>query len=49
MALQSLDIKRRSATTTPMPSVREPVGGEAGRLHGMERYAGRNRSQRRGV
>lgn len=32
MALQSLDIKRRSATTTPMPSVREPVGGEVAKL-----------------
>ncbi len=32
MALQSLDIKRRSATTTPSPSVREPVGGEVAKL-----------------
>ncbi|GHC50255.1 formate dehydrogenase-O iron-sulfur subunit [Alcaligenes pakistanensis] len=32
MALQSLDIKRRSATTTPMPSVREPAGGEVAKL-----------------
>ncbi len=29
MALQSLDIKRISATTTPPPSVREEVVGEA--------------------
>ena len=32
MALQSLDIKRLSATTTPSPSVREPVGGEVAKL-----------------
>lgn len=32
MALQSLDIKRRSATTTPSPSVREPAGGEVAKL-----------------
>jgi formate dehydrogenase iron-sulfur subunit len=32
MALQSLDIKRRSATTTPMPSVREPSGGAVAKL-----------------
>lgn len=32
MALQSLDIKRRSATTTPMPSVREPVDGPVAKL-----------------
>ncbi|MFT0545281.1 formate dehydrogenase subunit beta [Allopusillimonas ginsengisoli] len=32
MALQSLDIKRRSATTTPSPSVRMPTGGEVAKL-----------------
>jgi formate dehydrogenase iron-sulfur subunit len=32
MALQSLDIKRRSATTTPLPSVREPSGGTVAKL-----------------
>ena len=32
MALQSLDIKRRSATTTPLPSVREPSGGPVAKL-----------------
>ncbi|HJD44235.1 MAG TPA: formate dehydrogenase subunit beta [Candidatus Paenalcaligenes intestinipullorum] len=32
MALQSLDIKRRSATTTPSPQVREPVGGSVAKL-----------------
>ena len=32
MALQSLDIVRRSATTTPSPSVREPVAGGVAKL-----------------
>nr|WP_315595336.1 formate dehydrogenase subunit beta [uncultured Cupriavidus sp.] len=32
MALQSLDIVRRSATTTPSPSVREPVTGSVAKL-----------------
>ncbi|MFJ5381502.1 formate dehydrogenase subunit beta [Cupriavidus sp. CER94] len=32
MALQSLDIVRRSATTTPPPSVREPVTGSVAKL-----------------
>ena len=32
MALQSLDIVRRSATTTPSPSVREPVAGAVAKL-----------------
>jgi formate dehydrogenase iron-sulfur subunit len=32
MALQSLDIKRRSATTTPMPSVRSPGDGPVAKL-----------------
>lgn len=30
MALKAMDIKRRSATTTPSPSVRNPVGGTEG-------------------
>ena len=49
MAMQSLDIKRRSATTTPPPGVRERpsarspsdrlhrLQGLPGRVHGMER------------
>ena len=32
MALQSLDIKRVSATTTPPPSARAPVGGSVAKL-----------------
>jgi len=32
MALQSLDIVRRSATTTPSPSVREPAAGSVAKL-----------------
>ena len=32
MALQSLDIVRRSATTTPSPNVREPVTGSVAKL-----------------
>ena len=32
MALQSLDIVRRSATTTPSPSVRSPVAGTVAKL-----------------
>ena len=32
MALQSLDIVRRSATTTPSPNVREPVAGGVAKL-----------------
>ncbi len=32
MALQSLDIVRRSATTTPSPSVREPATGTVAKL-----------------
>ena len=32
MALQSLDIVRRSATTTPSPGVREPVTGSVAKL-----------------
>lgn len=30
MALKAMDIKRRSATTTPSPNVRNPVGGTEG-------------------
>jgi formate dehydrogenase iron-sulfur subunit len=32
MSMQSLDIKRRSATTTPPPGVREPVTGSVAKL-----------------
>jgi len=32
MALQSLDIKRRSATTTPSPQARQPAAGEVAKL-----------------
>src|SRR5690606_38340458 len=32
MALQSLDIKRVSATTTEPPSIREPVSGSVAKL-----------------
>ncbi|MEZ0204416.1 MAG: formate dehydrogenase subunit beta, partial [Ideonella sp.] len=32
MSLQSLDIKARSATTTPSPSARVPASGEVAKL-----------------
>ncbi|GAA5235349.1 formate dehydrogenase subunit beta [Verticiella sediminum] len=40
MALQSLDIKRRSATSTPSPSVREPVTGGVAKLIDVSKCIG---------
>ena len=40
MALQSLDIKRRSATTTPSPSVRSPASGEVAKLIDVSKCIG---------
>ena len=39
-SLQSLDIKRRSATTTPSPSVRSPHGGEVAKLIDVSKCIG---------
>ena len=40
MALQSLDIKRVSATTTPPPTVREPVTGSVAKLIDVSKCIG---------
>ncbi|PAT41516.1 formate dehydrogenase subunit beta [Vandammella animalimorsus] len=40
MALQSLDIKQRSATTTPSPQVREPRSGEVAKLIDVSKCIG---------
>ncbi|THU04539.1 formate dehydrogenase subunit beta [Lampropedia puyangensis] len=40
MALQSLDIKRRSATTTPSPQAREPRSGEVAKLIDVSKCIG---------
>ena len=40
MALQSLDIKRRSATTSPTPSVREPSVGAVAKLIDVSKCIG---------
>lgn len=40
MSLQSLDIKRRSATTTPSPSVRAPASGEVAKLIDVSKCIG---------
>ena len=40
MSLQSLDIKRRSATTTPSPSVRSPASGEVAKLIDVSKCIG---------
>ena len=40
MALQSLDIKRLSATTTPPPGVREPVTGTVAKLIDVSKCIG---------
>jgi formate dehydrogenase iron-sulfur subunit len=40
MTLQSLDIKRRSATTTPSPSVRSPASGEVAKLIDVSKCIG---------
>ncbi|WP_198971714.1 formate dehydrogenase subunit beta [Xylophilus sp. ASV27] len=40
MSLQSLDIKRRSATTLPSPSVREPASGEVAKLIDVSKCIG---------
>ena len=40
MSLQSLDIKRRSATTTPSPQVREPHSGEVAKLIDVSKCIG---------
>ena len=32
MSMQSLDIKRRSATTTPPPGIREPITASVAKL-----------------
>ncbi|MFC3458068.1 MULTISPECIES: formate dehydrogenase subunit beta [Massilia] len=40
MALQSLDIKRVSATTTPPPSARSPVGGSVAKLIDVSKCIG---------
>ena len=40
MSMQSLDIKRRSATTTPSPQVREPRSGEVAKLIDVSKCIG---------
>jgi len=40
MSLQSLDIKRRSATTTPSPSIRAPRSGEVAKLIDVSKCIG---------
>jgi len=40
MSLQSLDIKRRSATTTPSPSIREPRSGDVAKLIDVSKCIG---------
>ncbi|MGE8641235.1 MAG: 4Fe-4S dicluster domain-containing protein, partial [Achromobacter sp.] len=40
MSLQSLDIKRRSATTTPPPGIREPVTGSVAKLIDVSKCIG---------
>lgn len=40
MALQSLDIKRRSATTTPAPQIRAPRSGEVAKLIDVSKCIG---------
>jgi len=40
MALQSLDIKRLSATTTPQTQVREPVTGTVAKLIDVSKCIG---------
>ena len=40
MALQSLDIVRRSATTTPSPGVRGPATGEVAKLIDVSKCIG---------
>ncbi|MGE8317595.1 MAG: formate dehydrogenase subunit beta [Comamonas sp.] len=40
MSLQSLDIKRRSATTTPSPSARSPRSGEVAKLIDVSKCIG---------
>ena len=44
-SLQSLDIKRRSATTTPAPSVRDAHGGEVAKLIDVSKCIGCKASQ----
>jgi len=40
MSMQSLDIRRRSATTTPSPSIREPRSGEVAKLIDVSKCIG---------
>ena len=40
MSLQSLDIKRRSATTTPPPQVRSPQSGDVAKLIDVSKCIG---------
>ena len=40
MSMQSLDIKRRSATTTPPPGIREPVTGSVAKLIDVSKCIG---------
>ena len=40
MSMQSLDIKRRSATTTPPPGIREPITGSVAKLIDVSKCIG---------